>query len=277
MAVELNPRKLLRKVGVGKFILQNVIAPGQRLADKRFPDRDTVVRINGHKLLVFSPRNNLIGRALYQDGVWEPPVTEAIKKLARPGMIALDVGADIGYYSLQMSRLVGPQGRVIAFEPIPAARERLKHNIALNGCTNIEVSEYALGNQEGNVYLEDPFKKSRLNLTKSAAGAGDIKVSIKRLDELIGDMNLSSVDIIKMDIEGAEHEALLGMENILREYHPILIVEVHNYFLPLFGSSSSQLLSWLTSLNYRITPIDSSETEENVTQTVCCQPPDTTQ
>lgn len=264
-------RSHLRRAGFGQFVLEHVITPSQQLADKRFPDRDTEVQINGYKLLVFSPRTNLIGRALYQDGIWEPPVTEAIEKLTRPGMIALDVGADIGYYALQMSRLVGPEGRVIAFEPIPAARERLKHNIALNSCTNIEISEYALGNQEGKVYLEDPFEKSRLNLNKSAGAAGDIEVSIKRLDDLVEQMNLPSVDIVKMDIEGAEHQALLGMEQTLRRFHPILIVEVHNHFLPLFGSTSKELLSWLTSLNYQITPVDSTGTEENVTQTVSCE------
>lgn len=264
-------RTAVRRAGIGRFILQHVITPSQKLADKRFPDRDTLVRINGHRLLVFSPRNNLIGRALYQTGVWEPPVTAAIEELARPGMIALDVGADIGYYSLQMSRLVGPAGRVIAFEPIPDARRRLEHNIALNDCKNIEVSEYALGNQEGTVYLEDPFKKSRLNLNKSSGTAGDIKVSIKRMDDLVEQMKLSSVDIIKMDIEGAEHEALLGMEQTLKKFHPILIIEVHNKFLPLFGSNSEELLGWLKTLNYQITPVDALETEENVTQTVCCQ------
>lgn len=269
--IELNAREFLRRMGVGKFLLERVITPSQHLADKRFPDKDTVVRINGHKLLVFSPRNNLIGRALYQNGVWEPPVTEAIEKLTRPGMIAIDVGADIGYYTLQMSRLVGPQGRVVAFEPIPDARRRLEHNIALNGCKNIEVSEYALGNQEGTVYLEDPFKKSRLNLTKSSGEEGDIKVSIKRMDDLAEQMNLPSVDIVKMDIEGAEHEALLGMESILKKHHPILIVEVHNRFLPLFGTTAKDLLNWLKSLNYQITPVDSTQSEDNVTQTVSCQ------
>lgn len=269
--IELNAREFLRRMGVGKFLLERVITPSQHLADKRFPDKDTVVRINGHKLLVFSPRNNLIGRALYQNGVWEPPVTEAIEKLTRPGMIAIDVGADIGYYTLQMSRLVGPQGRVVAFEPIPDARRRLEHNIALNGCKNIEVSEYALGNQEGTVYLEDPFKKSRLNLTKSSGEEGDIKVSIKRMDDLAEQMNLPSVDIVKMDIEGAEHEALLGMESILKKHHPILIVEVHNRFLPLFGTTAQDLLNWLKSLNYQITPVDSTQSEDNVTQTVSCQ------
>lgn len=258
-------------MGVGSFVLNHVITPGQRLVDKRFPDQDTEVQINGHKLLVFSPRSNLIGRALYQHGVWEPAVTQVIERKARPGMIALDVGADIGYYALQLSRLVSSTGKVIAFEPIPAARHRLEHNIELNGLTNIEVCGYALGNQPGTVYLEDPLQKSRINLNKSSAGERDIEVPIKRLDDLVGELNLPSVDIVKMDIEGAEHLALLGMEQSLRRFRPILIVEVHNHFLPLFGSSSEQLLTWLQTLGYEITQVDSSETVDNVTLTVCCE------
>jgi FkbM family methyltransferase len=264
-------RSLARKMGVGKFVLEHVITPGQRLADKRFPDQDTEVRVNGHRLLVFSPRTNLIGRALYQHGVWEPAVTNVIERKARSGMVALDVGADIGYYALQLSRLVGPSGRVVAFEPIPEARKRLEHNIALNAAKNIEVSGYALGNEPGTVYLEDPLKKSRINLNKTSAGERDIEVSIKRLDDLVDEMNLPSIDIVKMDIEGAEHLALLGMEQSLRKFRPILIVEVHNHFLPQFGSSSQQLLTWLRTLGYEITPVDSAESEENVTLTVCCE------
>ncbi|HKO42639.1 MAG TPA: FkbM family methyltransferase [Pyrinomonadaceae bacterium] len=264
-------RAILRRAGVGRFLLNHIITPSQQIANRRFPDRDTEVQINGHRLLVFSPRTNLIGRALYQNGVWEPAVTDAIEKKTRPGMVAIDVGADIGYYALQMSRLAGRQGRVIAFEPIPAARHHLEHNIELNGLTNIEVCGYALGNEAGTVYLEDPLKKSRINLNKSSAGERDIEVSIKRFDDLVGEMNLPSVDIVKMDIEGAEHLALLGMEQSIRRFRPILIVEVHNHFLPLFGSSSQQLLSWLKTLGYEITQVDSSETVDNVTLTVCCE------
>lgn len=260
-------------MGVGSFVLNHVITPAQKFADKRFPNQDTEVQVNGHKLLVFSPRTNLIGRALYQHGIWEPAVTNVIERKARTGMIALDVGADIGYYALQLSRLVGPSGKVIAFEPIPEARKRLEHNIALNAVKNVEVSGYALGNEAGTVYLEDPLKKSRINLNKTSAGERDIEVSIKRLDDLIDGMNLPSIDIVKMDIEGAEHLALLGMEQSIRKFRPILIVEVHNHFLPLFGSSSQQLLNWLKTLGYEITSVDAAETEAHVTLTVCCEFP----
>ena len=130
------------------------------------------------------------------------------------------------------------------------------------------MSPYALGNQEGQVFLEDPFTKSRLNLVRTSAGKEDISVSIKRMDDLIQEMDLPAVDIIKMDIEGAEHEALRGMEQTLRRFHPVLIVEVHNEFLPLFGSSAEELFNWLSTLGW-ITRW--SRRADNADLTVCCR------
>ncbi len=264
-------RTIARSIGLGKFALRYVITPAQDLQQRRFPDKDVEVDTAVGKLLVLSPRKNLIGRALYQTRVWEPEVTDTIASETKPGMIALDVGGDIGYFSLQFSSLVGPSGRVFAFEPIPKARERLLHNIALNGRTNIIVSEFALGNQEGTVYLEDPFTKSRVNLNKTNGGTNDIKVSIKRFDDLVDQLSIPSVDIIKMDIEGAEHEALRGMEQTLRRFKPIIVLEVHNHFLPQFNSSAEALLDWLKSLGYQISTIEMSGPENARTTTVCCR------
>ncbi|HKE60386.1 MAG TPA: FkbM family methyltransferase [Pyrinomonadaceae bacterium] len=262
----------MRKLGVGPVVLNYVITPAQKLAKMRLPDRDVTVESLGNQLLVFSPRKNFIGSALYRTGVWEPAVTAAIAELTRPGMVALDVGADIGYYTLQLSRLVGPTGQVVAFEPIPKARERLEHNISTNGCLNIVVSELALGNQDGTVYLEDPFKKSRLNLNKTTAGDEDIKVTICRLDDLAGDLKLTSVDLVKIDVEGAEHEVLRGMEQTLRRFRPLLVIEVHHQFLPQFGSSAEALLEWIAGLGYEINSVEPEAVTDNVvTSTVCCR------
>jgi FkbM family methyltransferase len=188
-------------------------------------------------------------------------------------MIALDVGADIGYYTLQLSSLVGSNGQVVAFEPIPKARERLEHNIATNQRTNIVVSELALGNQDGTVYLEDPFKKSRLNLNKTAAGEHDIKVTIRRMDDLVSEMNLPAVDLVKIDVEGAEHEVLRGMEQTLKRFRPVLVVEVHHQFLLQFGSTAASFLEWLAGLGYEISSVEPEAVTDNVvTSTVCCRP-----
>src|SRR5215813_4683130 len=265
-------RQLMRKLGVGPVVLNYVITPAQRLARLRLPDRDVTVESLGNQLLVFSPRKNFIGSALYRTGVWEPAVTATISELARPGIVALDVGADIGYYTLQLSRLVGPTGQVVAFEPIPKARERLEHNIIANGRSNVVVSELALGNQEGTVYLEDPFKKSRLNLNKTTAGDEDIKVTIRRMDDLVGEMNLPSVDLVKIDVEGAEHEVLRGMEQTLGRFHPVLIVVVHHHFLPQFASTAELLFEWLRGLSYEINSVEPEAVTDNVvTSTVCCR------
>ena len=265
-------RAALRKAGVGKFLLNYVFTPAQKIGEMRYPDRDVAIQIGSHKLNVFSPRKNRIGRALYVNRIWEPEVTKALDENTKPGMVALDVGADIGYYTLNLARRVGLKGRVIAFEPIPDARQRLEENIDLNGYQNITISEYALGNQEGVVYLEDPFNKSRISLTKSNGGSKDIKVTIKRMDDLINDLGLDRIDIVKMDIEGAEHEALRGMEQSLRKYKPVLVIEVHKHYLPLFDSTTDDLRSWLSGLDYKIERIEEAGNQmSDFAETVLCR------
>jgi len=268
-------RAFLRKAGVGKFLYNYFFTPAQKIRELKYPDKDVPVKVGEHTLTVFSPRRNRIGRALYIDRIWEPEVTTVIQKNTQPGMIALDVGADIGYYTVNLAKRVGPGGRVIAFEPIPAARERLLQNIATNGYKNITVSEYALGNQDGIVYLEDPLTKSRISLTKSEGnsnGTKDIKVIIKRMDDLIGDLGLDRIDIVKMDIEGAEHEALRGMEQSLRKYKPMLVIEVHHEYLPFFSSTAEAVLDWLKGIGYKIEQIDEGEMDpSHAARTFCCR------
>jgi len=249
-------RKIARIIGIGKFFSRYVFYPMQKLSELRFPNHDVMVETGGNKLMVFSPRKNRISRAIFKDGIWEPRVTSLLKVKTHPGMVALDIGADIGYYTLLFASLVGRNGRVIAFEPIPEARKRLEHNILINGYGNVVISKYALGNREGTVFLEDPLNKSRINLSNVRSRNKSIIVSIRRMDDLLTELKLNSIDIVKIDVEGAEHEVLRGMEHTLREYQPLLIIEVHHELLPLFGSSSEKLLDWISNLGYQITQID---------------------
>lgn len=206
--------------------------------------------MQGFDLEVISPRRNRIGEALYRSGVWEQAVTDTIRETAKPGMTVLDIGADIGYYTILLARLASP-GAVFAFEPIPQARDTLERNVERNALKNIAVSPFALGNAAASAWIEQPFEKSRLNLSGVKPATGDVAVEIRRFDELAGALGIQHVDFLKLDVEGAEHEVLMGMAHTIDRDHPICIIEVHGEMLPLFGSSKPGFLQWMRQHGYR--------------------------
>ena len=128
-----------------------------KIATYRFPNKDVTVDLQGMRILVRNPRRSVIGRSIYSPGIWENDFTEFLMPRVHSGMTALDVGGDIGYFTLLFSQKVGPQGKVYVFEPAPQPKQYLDHNIALNNLENVECIALALSNAPGRVVLELPF------------------------------------------------------------------------------------------------------------------------
>ena len=224
---------------------------------RMLPDRDVVVACQGSRMLVRNPRRSVIGRSIYLNGYWEPEETERVVRETKPEMTVLDIGADVGYYTLLFARLVGKQGRVLAFEPIPKAREYLARNVSMNEYRNITILDFALFDRAGVVCLEAPFRLSRLNLAKQAESQDDVQVEMKVFDDWSAAEGIARVDLLKVDVEGAELGVLRGMRRRLESDRPVLIIEIHPEQLGAFGHSSAELVEFLASLGYtRLEPID---------------------
>jgi len=223
-----------------------------KVRDLKFPNKDVVLPCyGGLRLLVINPRRQkLIGRPIFLTGVWETDVTNFISSVVKPDMTVLDVGADIGYYTVIFAKFVGPKGRVFSFEPIPKAKEYLDKNIKLNGFGNVETLDFALFDRPGTVCLESPFTKSKINLLKKTLSIDDIMVEMKIFDEWHTLKRIGQIDLIKIDVEGAEYNILRGMQNTLQKYHPSLLIEVHPKQLRDFGASPSDILELLKPLGY---------------------------
>jgi FkbM family methyltransferase len=244
---------------VGRICRRFFFEPLSLLQESRLPDCDVILNVGSFQMKVFAPRRNRIGRALYQTGVWEPEVTGAIRALVRADMVVYDIGGDAGYHSLLFARAVGVGGRVIVFEPIPQAQERIEENLRLNGFTNVSLQKLALGRSRGSFVLEKPFEASRINLDKASADVGDIKVELHRLDDLMASEQLPAPDFIKIDVEGAELEVLVGMEAMVARCRPTFLIELHPDFLPQFGATVDDVLHWLEKRNYLLTAVDAGE------------------
>lgn len=253
---------------LGRLALKLFFEPLQRLQEARLPDQDVEFNLNGYRLKAFPPRHNKISRYIHEHGVWEPEVTRCAQERIRPGMRVWDIGADVGYFSLLFAGLAGPQGRVRAFEPIPKARLRLEENLRLNTCATVEVESRALGSQPGKFILEKPLEVSRINPDKTAPGPDDIEVQVVRGDDVFAESGWAALDLIKLDVEGAELGILRGLTGVLQRHRPALILEIHGPYLPMFGASGEEVVKWLQGQGYQLKPIDRTNprwNEENTT------------
>jgi len=187
--------------------------------------------------LLAGARINLGGSFLrYLTGDAEPEVQDALAALIQPGQAVYDVGANIGFFTMLCSRLAGPQGRVYAFEPIPANLATLRHNLALNDLSNVTIVEQALSSTTGSAEMfvspwsafhslnvEGASKRSDHDLQ-----AGQISVQTVTLDEFVKGEEGRAPDLLKIDVEGAELIVLEGARETLRSCRPLLLCELHD-------------------------------------------------
>lgn len=169
----------------------------------------------------------------YWLGTYEPELQAALADLVQPGMVAYDVGANIGYISLLLARQVGNAGKVYAFEALPANLERLRANLALNKLgENIVVIPAAVVDSERPVrFLIGP--SGGMGKVDGSAGrdgvpySDSVEVAGLSLDAFVFGRCNPSPQVVKMDIEGGEILALPGMVRVLEQARPLVLLELH--------------------------------------------------
>ncbi|MGH7986174.1 MAG: FkbM family methyltransferase [Candidatus Binataceae bacterium] len=164
-------------------------------------------------------------------GVSKPHLQHALQQALRPNQIFYDIGANVGFFSLIGARLVGDEGRVIAFEPLPANAEMIERNAAANAFMNIAVMRFALGRQDGEARFmlsERPTWGKLAEIgTKPDRYCGEIVVPIRKLDSVVESARLAPPDVIKIDVEGAEIDVLSGARMTIAASRPVFLIELH--------------------------------------------------
>lgn len=164
-------------------------------------------------------------------GTYERDKVHLLSRFVKPGMVAYDIGANAGYYTLLLSRLVGPSGKVYSFEPLPANLVNLTHHVLENRLTNCHVVQGAASDRNGLA----PFQIAASSSMGSIGGADSaLQVSTFTLDSLVESASLPPPDFVKMDVEGAEGLVLAGALDILRS-------RPSTWFVALHGSGPARL------------------------------------
>jgi FkbM family methyltransferase len=206
-----------------------VVGPIVRASTWWLRHRPRVVASGQASGLRIDPAGANAGYAL---GTTEPLIQDVFAAHMPVGGVVWDIGANIGFYSLIASRLVG-DGKVVAFEPLPANAEAIRRNLALNGVRNVELVGLALGDSEGTADLQIHAEQTWAKLDTSAdtrfqqdvEAAGHVSVQVSTIDSQL--RSLAPPDFVKIDIEGAEVAALRGACELLSKHRPKLICELH--------------------------------------------------
>jgi FkbM family methyltransferase len=166
----------------------------------------------------------------YVVGSSELPVQRALKQYLRPGDVLYDVGANVGFFTLQAARHVGPAGLVCAFEPVPGNVDAIRRNAQLNDLANIRLFQLAVGRKQCMAEFLLTQWDGGGSLCAAAVRQEQVvaraTVPVASLDELIPSASLPGPTLVKIDVEGAEMDVLEGMSETIQRFNPILLYEV---------------------------------------------------
>ena len=236
-------------LGSLEFSKRGLTSADEALSDIR------VASINGATLYVHES-DPVIGRAVLAN-IYEPEIVDTFKQFVTSGANVIDIGANVGFYTMLSATLVGTSGYVLAVEPNPANVKLLEASRLKNGFSNVEVASMAASNHTGVLMLnagESNGTTIQGDADTEVLSARAVVPCIK-VDSLVSDGR--KIDFIKIDVEGAECVALQGMSKTIERCKPVLVSEFSPDSLPVFsGCSGRDYLMFLREFGYRLSVIE---------------------
>lgn len=197
----------------------------------------------------------------YARGTNELAVQVALADALRPGDVFLDIGANVGFFSLLAARIVGAKGMVYAVEPVPENAARVRANAAGNHFTNIDVLELAVTSSPGHTTLVLAVHPGGAAIASAGTPpdpTGSIEVSTDTVDRLVANGRIRPPAVVKIDVEGAEVSVLDGMAKTLRDGQPVVFCEIDGAGPNALASKRADVSARLSDLGYEIGILDPS-------------------
>jgi len=186
----------------------------------------------------------------YWLGVYELYKQISISACCRQEMVAYDIGAHVGFYTIMFARLSGKEGRVYAFEPNAVNLRYLKSHLDINNVNNVTVLPIALGQDTSYTFFNETRNSSTGHVTANQTA---LMVPIDSIDNLIDKKLIEPPNIIKIDVEGAELDVLYGAGASIRKYNPIIFIAIDNHAIKIIYMTFSKIsamssITWITTL-----------------------------
>ncbi len=231
------PRGLWRRL---ELEVASRIQPG-------WPDKPRTVSLAHFGLRMEVIPRDAVGKSVYLYGEFEVRETHFVRTTLQPGQVFVDVGANAGYYTLLASRLVGNTGLVVAFEPSPRIRAQLERNVHLNGLENVSIRSQAIAREQGQARFFESADPRNSGIASLRPGEGreakPLTVETTTLDAVAAGLG-RRIDLLKIDVEGAELDVIAGGERTLSAPDAPTIVFEH------FGDG--EIFAALQSLGYEV-------------------------
>jgi len=220
--------------------------------------KDNIIKTEIEGFSIVTLKNDIVGKSISEGNLWEPHIVSFLKKELTKDSVFVDIGSNYGWHSLIASSLCK---KVYSFEPQKMMYNLQKESILKSKIKNIDVYPIGLGKIDSTANLRSiDYTENNINIGDLGIGSGGEEIKISTLDA----MNLESVDIIKLDVQGYERYVLDGAENTINKNRPILIVEVEEFQLSKFNLSSIDIFEKIKSLEYEIYLMDHTYPSDHV-------------
>jgi len=239
------------------------------------PTDDTAPVVDlGGVTLELNPEDRTLSATLWSEGVWEKTQTEQLLEQLSPGDTFVDVGANIGYYTVLAARKVGPQGRVFAFEPDPESFALLQRNVERNALSQVVVENKAAGAEKGKLELFlSTANRGDHRIYDPGGGRPSVEVAVVRLDDYFAQAG-GPLHAMKIDTRGAECTILDGMTTLLDSHTELsLVLAYYPGFVRAMGYQPAECFGDLVARGFTLRSIDDASGRVEPT-TVQALPPD---
>jgi FkbM family methyltransferase len=222
-------------------------------------DKVYLKKLPGNIIMNLKPEEH-IQQQLFWYGEYEKPLGIVLKRLLHPDSTFLDIGANIGYFSLLAARSA-PDGYIVSFEPVSYLFEAFENNVRLNSITNIKSIKAAVSEKEETrlIYLSDMDNTGMSSFQKPENYSGKNEmVKVVSIDSWFSNSGLTKVDLIKIDVEGNELAVLKGMKETVTVFQPHILLELNPETLSYFSLTPADILSYITEWPYKLFLITTS-------------------